>query len=98
MVCPVGLGACVCWVVAAIGERTLSVKSQAKRSRRARRTWKADRFGQAPGIGIRADDRSLTPFGGSAVVGELVRRLELIPVLDRRSSARRRSAGSGRSS
>ena len=30
-----------------------------------------------------ADDPSLTPFGGSAVVGELVRRLELIPALDR---------------
>ena len=30
-----------------------------------------------------ADDASLTPFGGSAVVGELVRRLELIAALDR---------------
>lgn len=30
-----------------------------------------------------ADDETLTPFGGAAVVGELVRRLELIPALDR---------------
>jgi hypothetical protein len=30
-----------------------------------------------------ADDATLTAFGGSAVVGELVRRLELIPALDR---------------
>src|SRR5437764_964609 len=35
------------------------------------------------GLEIVAEDRSLTPFGGSAVVGELVRRLELIPALDR---------------
>jgi hypothetical protein len=67
----------------AIGERTLSVKSQAKRARRARRQSKSDRFGQAPRIEVVADDASLTPFGGSAVVGELVRRLELIPALDR---------------
>jgi hypothetical protein len=68
----------------AIGERTLSVKSQAKRQRRAkRRSSRGDRFGQAPRIEVIADDRSLTPFGGAAVVGELVRRLELIPALDR---------------
>jgi Transposase DDE domain group 1 len=67
----------------AIGERTLSVTSQAKRARRARRQSKSDRFGQAPRIEVVADDASLTPFGGSAVVGELVRRLELIPALDR---------------
>lgn len=60
----------------------MSVKSQAKRTR-ARRTSPSDRFGQAPKIEIVADDPSLTPFGGSAVVGELVRRLELIPALDR---------------
>jgi hypothetical protein len=69
--------------VAAIGERTLSVKSQAKRARRARRRSRSDRFGQAPRIEVVADDPSLTPFGGAAVVGELVRRLELIPALDR---------------
>jgi hypothetical protein len=67
----------------AIGERTVSVRSQSKRARRVRRRSKRDRFGQAPRIEIVADDRSLTPFGGSAVVGELVRRLELIPALDR---------------
>jgi hypothetical protein len=67
----------------AIGERTLSVKSQAKRQRRAKRRSHGNRFGQAQRIEIVADDRSLTPFGGSAVVGELVRRLELIPALDR---------------
>ena len=61
----------------------MSVKSQAKRARRARRQSRRDRFGQAPRIEIVADDASLTPFGGSAVVGELVRRLELIPALDR---------------
>ena len=33
--------------------------------------------GQAPRIEVLADDASLTPFGASAVVGELVRRLEL---------------------
>ena len=61
----------------------MSVKSQAKRARRARRQSKSDRFGQAPRIEIVADDPSLTPFGGSAVLGELVRGLELIPALDR---------------
>jgi len=64
-------------------ERTLSVKSQAKRQRRSERRSHGDRFGQAPRIAIVADDASLTPFGGSAVVGELVRRLELIAALDR---------------
>jgi Transposase DDE domain group 1 len=61
----------------------MSVKSQAKRARRARRQSKSDRFGQAPRIEVVADDASLTPFGGSAVVGELVRRLELVAALDR---------------
>ena len=61
----------------------MSVRSQAKRARRARRQSKSDRFGQAPRIEIVADDPSLTPLGGSAVVGELVRRLELIAALDR---------------
>jgi hypothetical protein len=77
------LAACVSPDLQAIGERTLSVKSQAKRERRARRQSKRDRFGQAPRIEVVADDASLTPFGGSAVVGELVRRLELIPAMDR---------------
>jgi hypothetical protein len=66
----------------AIGERTVSVKSQARRARRARRRSRSGRFGQAPRIEVVADDPSLTPFGGSAVVGELVRRLELIAALD----------------
>ena len=61
----------------------MSVKSQAKRQRRARRRSRSDRFGQAPRIEVVADEETLTPFGGSAVLGELVRRLELIPALDR---------------
>ncbi len=32
---------------------------------------------------IVADEQTLTPFGGTAVLGELVRRLELVPALDR---------------
>jgi hypothetical protein len=67
----------------AIGERTLSVKSQAGRQRRVKRHGHRDRFGQAPRVEVVADEKTLTPFGGSAVVGELVRRLELIPALDR---------------
>ena len=59
------------------------MKSRANRARRARRQSKGDRFGQVPRVEIVADDPSLTPFGGPAVVGELVRRLELIPALDR---------------
>jgi hypothetical protein len=73
----------------------LSVKSQAKRQRRAKRRSRGDRFGQAPRIEIVADDRSLTPFGGSAVVGELVRRLELIPALDRAIETAPRVGGLG---
>jgi hypothetical protein len=60
----------------------LSVSSEAKRGRRAKRVGRG-RFDRAPRVEIVADDRSLTPFGGSAVVGELVRRLGLIPALDR---------------
>jgi Transposase DDE domain group 1 len=89
------LPACVWSVLAAIEERTLSVKSQAKRQRRVRRRSEAGRFGQAPRIEIVADDRSLTPFGGSAVVGELVRRLELIPALDRAIEMAPRVGGLG---
>jgi hypothetical protein len=72
----------------------LSVKSQAKR-RRARRTSPRDRFGQAPRIEFVADDTGLTPFAGSAVVGELVRRLELIPALDRAIETAPRVGGLG---
>jgi hypothetical protein len=73
----------------------LSVKSQTKRQRRAKRRSPRDRFGQAPRIEVVADDRSLTPFGGSAVVGELVRRLELIPALDRAIETAPRVGGLG---
>jgi Transposase DDE domain group 1 len=79
----------------AIGERTVSVKSQAKRQRRAKRRSPRDRFGQAPRIEIVADDPGLTPFGGSAVVGELVRGLELIPALDRAIETAPRVGGLG---
>lgn len=61
----------------------MSVKTEAKRRRRAKRRSAGARFGQALRIEVVADDETLTPFGGSAVVGELVRRLELIPALDR---------------
>ncbi len=59
------------------------MKTEGKRQRRAKRRSAGARFGQAPRIEVVADDETLTPFGGSAVVGELVRRLELIPALDR---------------
>lgn len=42
-----------------------------------------------------ADDASLTPFGGSVVVGELVRRLELIAALDRAIESAPRVGGLG---
>jgi len=73
----------------------VSVKSQAKHQRRTRRQFKSDRFGQAPRIEVVADDETLTPFGGSAVVGELVRRLELIPALDRAIETAPRVGGLG---
>jgi hypothetical protein len=60
----------------------LAVSSEAKRKRRARRVARG-RFDQASRVEIVADERSLTPFGGCVVVGELARRLELIPALDR---------------
>jgi hypothetical protein len=63
----------------------LSVNSGAKAKRRARRVAeraREGRFREVPRVEIRADEQTLTPFGGSAVVGELVRRIELIPVLD----------------
>jgi hypothetical protein len=63
----------------------LSVNSRAKEKRRARRVAeraREGRFRQVPRVVIRADESSLTPFGGGAVLGELVRRIELIPALD----------------
>jgi Transposase DDE domain group 1 len=63
----------------------LSVKSGSEAKRRAGRVAeraREGRFRQVPRVEIRADERSLTPFGGSAVLGELVRRIELIPALD----------------
>jgi len=42
-----------------------------------------EQLGKAPRVKIVADDPGLTPFAGSAVVGELVCRLELIAALDR---------------
>ena len=63
----------------------MSVRSGAKGKRRAGRAAeraREGRFRQLPRVEIRADEQSLTPFGGSAVVGELVRRIELIPALD----------------
>jgi hypothetical protein len=60
----------------------LSVSSEAKRKRRAQRVARG-RFDRVPRVEIVADEGTLTPFGGAAVVGEVVRRLELIPALDR---------------
>lgn len=63
----------------------MSVKGNAKARRRARRVAeraREGRFRRAPRVVIRADEATLTPFGGGAVVGELVRRIELIPALD----------------
>ena len=73
----------------------MSVKTEAKRKRRAGRRSKRDRFGQAPRIEVVADEATLTPFGGSAVLGELVRRLELIPALDRAIETAPRVGGLG---
>jgi Transposase DDE domain group 1 len=59
--------------------------SNAKAKRQARRVAeraREGRFRQAPRLVIRADEATLTPFGGGAVLGELVRRIELIPALD----------------
>jgi len=42
----------------------LSVKTEAKRQRRAKRRSVGARFGQAPRIEVVADDATLTPFGG----------------------------------
>ena len=63
----------------------MSVKGSTKAQRRARRVAgraREGRFRQTPRVVIRADESTLTPFGGGAVLGELVRRIELIPALD----------------
>ena len=58
----------------------MSVKARREAGRGVGRSraWVA----QVPRLEIVADEESLTPFGGLAVVGELVRRLGLIPALD----------------
>ncbi len=56
----------------------MAVREKRRRGRRSRRP-----SSQLPKVEIVADEETLTPFGGSAVLGELVRRLELIPALDR---------------
>jgi len=63
----------------------LSVKAKQKRERRRKRSRSGHSRSvvlQAPRLEIVADEETLTPFGGLAVVGELVRRLELIAALD----------------
>ena len=83
-VCPGGLAACV-WSGLA-GDRGAhlvgEVTGQAAAARAAAVEWA---IGSVRRRGSRSSPTiaSLTPFGGSAVVGELVRRLELIPALDR---------------
>ena len=77
----------------------MSVKTSHGRVRRAERGRggrSRTRFDQAPRIEIVADDPTLTPFAGSAVVGELVRRLGLIPSLDRAIEGAPRVGGVGR--
>jgi Transposase DDE domain group 1 len=76
----------------------LSVKTSHGRDWRAERGRggrSGTRFDQAPRIEIVADDPTLTPFAGSAVVGELVRRLGLIPALDRAIEGAPRVGGLG---
>lgn len=46
------------------------------------RAKRGRRGGVGPGLEVVADERTLTPFGGLAVVGELVRRLGLAAALD----------------
>jgi hypothetical protein len=60
------------------GRFTVAVKQQ-RRSKRL----PTGGVRHLPRLEIVADEETLTPFGGSAVVGELVRRLELVPALDR---------------
>jgi hypothetical protein len=59
-------------------EVTVAVQQKRRSDRQSRR-----RGGQLSKLEIVADEQTLTPFGGTAVVGELVRRLELVPALDR---------------
>lgn len=76
----------------------MSVKSRQKAERRVKRAagrGVRTRFDQAPRIEVVADDPTLTPFAGSAVVGELVRRLGLIPALDRAIEGAPRVGGLG---
>jgi hypothetical protein len=54
----------------------------AVKQKRRSKQWSAIGVRQLTRLEIVADEETLTPFGGSAVVGELVRRLELIPALD----------------
>ena len=56
----------------------MAVKEKRRSGARSRRRGK-----QLSKLEIVADEQTLTPFGGTAVLGELVRRLELIPALDR---------------
>ena len=63
----------------------MSVKARQKVDRRRKRRSSdrsRSRVAHVPRLEIVADEETLTPFGGLAVVGELVRRLELIPALD----------------
>lgn len=63
----------------------MSVKARQETDRRRRgRSGErlSSRVAQVPRLEIVADEETLTPFGGLAVVGELVRRLGLIPALD----------------
>jgi hypothetical protein len=59
-------------------EVTVAVKQKPRSDRHSRH-----RGGQLSKLEIVAEEQTLTPFGGTAVVGELVRRLELVPALDR---------------
>lgn len=66
----------------------MAVKQRRRSGRRS-----TSRVRQLPRLEIVADEETLTPFGGSAVVGELVRRLELVPALDRAIVAAPRVGG-----
>jgi hypothetical protein len=59
-------------------EVTVAVKQKRRSGRGTSRRGR-----QRSKLEIVADEQTLTPFGGTAVLGELVRRLELIPALDR---------------
>lgn len=60
-------------------------RQEQKRRRRSARKARLGAGGaarQAPRLVIRADDVSLTPFGGQAVSGEVIRRLGLVEAID----------------